>query len=422
MGIYIPESVAQEIYSEIFDFANYAFNKAHAVCYAIIAYQTAYFKRHYPREYMSALLTSVLNITDKVVEYIGECKNMGIRLLSPDINESGAGFTPTKEGIRFGLVAVKGVGSGVIDRLLAQRKQDGLFTDLEDFCKRLSGSDLKRFTLENLIRCGAFDSLGHFRSQLITVYEKVLQESSSNRKENVFGQIDLFGTVKEKPPLVLPNIPEFTLQERMMMEKESTGLYLSGHPMENFRRYAQYQGCPTIFALKSDLENENKRFQDGQVVLISGVITQTKTKMTRKSTLMAYVSLEDETGTIELIVFSRAIDKFSLMIYPGSPVLVQGKISVREEKSPQILVNSFFQLTEAQSAPAKKEKLYVKFQQEYSPIVEKMKNVISMFPGDYDVILYFADTKKRQLGTCNICQSLVHDLESRLGPENVVVQ
>ncbi|MEG2037562.1 MAG: DNA polymerase III subunit alpha, partial [Ruthenibacterium sp.] len=241
----IPEAAAEAIYQDIYDFANYAFNKAHAVSYAVVAYQTAYFKRHFTKEYMAALLTSVLGNSDKVSEYIAECRDWGIRLLPPDVNHSCDSFTVEAEGIRFGLVAIKNIGRGFIQALMEERK-NGLFASFSDFCERMSGSDMNKRAVENLICSGSFDAMGAHRSQLLDIYEKVLDNIATTRRQNLEGQIDFFGlsmSTEKLSQIDLPNIPEFAASRLMAMEKESTGLFLSGHPMNAYRAAARAQGA-----------------------------------------------------------------------------------------------------------------------------------------------------------------------------------
>ena len=288
----IPENTAQQIYDDIYDFANYAFNKAHAVCYAIVAYQTAYFKCHYPKEYMAALLTSILDSSGKVAEYIAECKEMGLRLLPPDINESGPDFTVVEEGIRFGLAAVKGIGRGFIDKMVAERQEGGAFSTFQSFCQRMFDKDLNRRALENLIRCGAFDNLGARRSQLLQVMNRVMDSVADSRKRNLEGQLDLFGGLGESQQaeeVPLPDLPEFTRQELLNMERESTGLYLSGHPMDAYREQTRRLGVVKMGAIVADFAQETgpERFQDRQKVRLAGVISSVRLKATRNQTMMA---------------------------------------------------------------------------------------------------------------------------------------
>ena len=430
----ITERVAQSIYDEIYDFASYAFNKAHAVSYAVVAYQTAWFKCHYPREYMAALLTSVLDSQDKVAEYIGECKDCGIALLPPDVNESGTTFTVSGENIRFGLAAVKGVGRGVVDALLQERVKGGCFTDFVDFCQRMHDHDLNRRVVENLIKCGAFDSMGYRRSQLLAVFGQVLDGIAASRKRNLEGQLDLFGmseaTGADAPvAMQLPDLPEFTAQERMSMEKETTGLYLSGHPMDAYREAARRRGAVSIGAIMTDFAQEGgpTRFADEQRVTVAGIISRYKTKTTRNNSLMAYVTLEDDSGGMELLVFSRTLSESGNYIRENSPVLVTGKISVRDEKEPQILCDTLRPLGDLEeevkaAAGPGGQKLYLKIPCREDPRMRKVELVLSMFPGDGQAVLYFEDTQKR-LGTpCMVHPALVNEMKELLGPDRVVVK
>ncbi len=437
----IPEETAQAIYDEIYDFANYAFNKAHAVSYAIIAYQTAWFKRHYPKEYMAALLTSVLDSSEKVAEYIAECRECGIKLLPPDINESGATFTVCEGDIRFGLVAIKGVGRGFIAAVLKNREENGPFSTFPDFCKRMFGQELNRRVVENLIRSGAFDRLGYKRSQLLQVYGQVIDSIAADQKKNLSGQFDLFGGGGEDtlatPEMVLPNIPEFSASELMTMEKETTGLYLSGHPMDQYREIARRKGAVTIGAILSDFSQEDggTRFKDEQRVTVAGVISAYKTKTTRNNTLMAYVTLEDDTASLELLVFARVLEQSGNYVKENSPVIVTGRISVRDEKEPQILCDSIRPLPEESVETLEKDdmkcsrgeetqgkRLYIKIPSEVDERLPKIKAVLGMFPGTAQAVLYFEDTKKRMGTACVILDSLIGEMIELLGEDNVVIK
>ncbi len=346
----IDEKTAQAIYDEIYDFANYAFNKAHAVSYAVVAYQTAYFKCHYTKEYMAALLTSVLDNSDKVAGYIGECRDCGIALLPPDVNRSSDRFTVEPGGIRFGLVAIKNIGRGFIQSVVREREQGGSFTSLQDFCDRMYDcGDMNKRAVENLIRSGAFDSMGARRSQLLAVYEKVLDGIGNVRRRNVEGQIDFFGMSAANSTVetvVMPDIPEFTATERMHMEKETTGLYLSGHPMVGYRAAARSSGAVTLNEILEDVSSEEgpTRFADGMPVTVAGIVASSKTRPTKNGTLMAYVVLEDETASMELLCFSRVLDKCASYLAVNSPVLIKGRLSLRDEKPPQIVPDVVFPL------------------------------------------------------------------------------
>ena len=426
----IPEDAAKAIYEEIDAFAEYAFNKAHAVCYAVVAYQTAWFKYHHPREYMAALLTSVLDSSEKVAEYIAECRECGIELLPPDVNESQADFTVSEGGIRFGLVALKGVGRNVINGLLEERSKGGPFTDFMDFCDRMFDRDLNRRVLESLIKSGSFDRMGCRRSQLMEVFGQVLDGIAASRKRNLEGQLDLFGMggAEEQaalPALHLPDIPEYSPEERMTMEKEVTGLYLSGHPMDTYREAARAAGAVTIGSILSDFSREDgpARYRDGEQVAVAGVISTYKTRTTRNNTLMAYVNLEDDTASMELLCFSRVLNESGGYIRENSAILVTGKISVRDEKEPQLMVDTIRPMGEldGKERPAG-QRLYLRLPCREDPRLRKVKLALSFFPGESQAVLYFEDCKKRVGTRCQIHPALVEDLKERLGGENVVVK
>ncbi len=433
----VPEETANRIYDQIIDFASYAFNKAHAVCYAQIAYETAYLKCHYPREYMAALMTSVLDSTTKISEYISECKDLGIAVLPPDVNRSDDQFTVTEEGIRFGLGAVKNIGVGFVKTLMQEREAGGPFASLEDFCQRLSSSDLNKRTVENLIKCGAMDCFGARRSQQLVVYETVMSAVADAKKHNVEGQMGLFDMFEEtqdfKPATVpLPDIPELTAQEKMQMEKETTGLYLSGHPMDDYREKVKKAGAVPIGEIMEDSTEEGEgNFADGETVAVAGIVTKVKSKTTKNGSLMAYVTLEDDTGAMELLCFSRVLGTYGGCLQENSAVLVKGKISLRDEKEPQLMADSAVPLSqvedkaparEARAVPKQGGTLYLKLPAMDSREFRKLKPILHMFPGNTKTVLFFADTKQRMGTTCLIDEYLLQELRELLGEPNVVLK
>ncbi len=438
----IPEDVAQAIYDEIYDFANYAFNKAHAVCYAVVAYQTAWFKLHYPKEYMAALLTSVLAVSDKVSGYISECREMGIALLPPDINRSFDSFTVEEGGIRFGLVAIKNIGRGFIQSVVKERDRGGPFTGFQDFCQRMHGSEVNKRAVENLIRAGAFDSFGAFRSQLIAVSDKLLDSIAGSRRQNVDGQMDFFGMSTQNAGrsgagIQLPNIPEFALDERMRQEREVTGMYLSGHPMNVYREAAKAAGAVPVGAINEDFSQEGggTLYRDEQAISVAGIVTAYRARPTRSGSLMAYATVEDDTGAIELICFTRTVERFGRMLSPDSAVLVRGKLSVRDEKPPQIMCDEIYALRSGEKlAPPAAAKaptgvqvmegkaLWLRLPSANSPVLGHINRVIAMFPGSTPARIFFADTGKRMGTKCLLGKSLVEELHKVLGEENVVIQ
>ncbi len=432
----IPEKTAQAIYDEIYDFANYAFNKAHAVSYAVVAYQTAYFKCHYTREYMAALLTSVLDNSDKVAEYIAECRECGIALLPPDVNRSYDGFTVEEGGIRFGLVAIKNIGRGFIQALVRERDKNGPFASFQDFCERMFDcGDMNKRAVENLIRAGAFDTMGAYRSQLIQVYEKALDAIANSRKVNVEGQLDMFGMGgggnTQAASIHLPDLPEYTATERMFMEKETTGLYLSGHPMNDYRGAARAAGAVPIHDILEDFAAEGgpARYADGQNVTIAGIVTSNRTRTTKNNTLMAYVVVEDEVASMELLCFSRTIEQCGSYMAVNTPVVVEGRLSVRDEKPPQIMCDTIYPLdTKAVPAapePPKAKKtatIFLRFPSMDSVAFRHIRLVMIMFEGETPVKIRLADTGKLLAGKCLNHPALLAECRQWLGEENVVVR
>ena len=431
----VPEEVAGSIYDEILDFANYAFNKAHAVAYAIISYRTAYMKCHYPREYMAALLSSVLDNSAKVAQYIAECREWGIKLLPPDVNESDADFTVSGESIRFGMVAIKNIGRGFINALVESRETEGPFRSFDEFCRRLNGKDLNRRAVEGLIRSGAFDSLGYKRSQLMRVVDRVIEGVNEAARKNIAGQLDLFSMGQENeggsafPEIELPDIPEFTPSDLMAMEKETTGLYLTGHPMDEYRAAAKKAGAVPIAAILSDFTQEGgpSVFADGQFVTLAGVVAASKTKTTRNNSLMAYIQLEDATGSMELIAFQRVLDVGGGYIKENAAIVVKGQISIRDEKEPQLVVETLRPLTDIeqsgrQESPKTEKTLWIKVDSKDDPRLKKIEKILAMFEGEERMVVFCGDTKKQMCARCLIHGALVEELKEMLGSQNVIVK
>ncbi len=426
----VSEAVAQSIYDEIVDFANYAFNKAHAVCYAVVSYQTAYLKCHYPREYMAALMTSILDSAAKVSGYIAECKEMDIAALPPDVNRSEDVFTVEGKDIRFGLGAVKNIGRGLIRSMVAKRQEGGTFRSLEDFIQRM-GEELNKRAVENLIKCGAMDCFGRHRSELLAVYENMMDSIASSRKKNLEGQMGLFGMMEEDEPgasIPIPTLPELSKADLMSMEKETTGLYLSGHPMDDYRPFLKNTHVIPI----GSLLDEESHFTDEQIVSIAGIIQSVKMKTTRNNSLMAYVTIEDDTAALEMLAFSNVLNQYGGYLKENSPVVITGKLSMRDEKDPQIIVNrarpiSDFseKMPEEELKPAAKKPqgtLYLRIPSEQDPDYGKVKAILNMFPGQSGVVLYFADTKVRRGTRCDLAESMLKELKNRLGEANVVLK
>ena len=428
----VSEAVANSIYDEILDFASYAFNKAHAVSYAIVAYRTAYMKRHFPREYMAALLTSVLDNSAKISEYIAECRELGIKLLPPDVNESEANFTVSGGNIRFGLVAIKSVGWGAIDSLAQERQQGGAFKSFEDFCQRMSGRELNRRAVENMIKAGAFDSMGYKRKALLQIAGAVLDSVAQAQRDNIAGQMDLFGGSMEESAAAavpIPDVQEFSPDELMAMEKETTGLYLSGHPMDAYRQAVRRIGAVPLGAVIGDFAAEDgpSRFKDGQYITVAGVVAASKTRTTKNNSLMSYISLEDDSGLMELIAFQKALDKGGIYVKENSAIIVKGRISLRDEKEPQLMVDSIRPISDVNELgsavpPPPSQKLWVKLPQRDCPELRRIELILTMFPGRQQMVIYCQKEQKRIGASCIIHPALIAELKEMLGEENVVVK
>ena len=421
----VPEATAQAIYDEILDFANYAFNKAHAVCYAKVAYDTAYLKCHYPREYMAALMTSVLDDTVKISEYIAECKKIGIAVLTPDVNESEDFFTVTEGGIRFGLAAVKNIGRGFIRKMSEERRSGGPFTGLEDFCRRMQGTDLNKRAMENLIKCGACDCFGLYRSQMLQIFEAVMDSVSADAKRNLEGQVGMFDLPEDREStaaqIKIPNIPELPESERMAMEKDTTGLYLTGHPMDAYIDVLRRQNVAPIGAVMSSLDAGDGEYRDEQTLSVAGVVQTVRMKTTRNNSMMAYVTLEDHTAPMELLVFSSTLDRYHSFLKEGSMLIATGRLSVRDEKAPQLVLNEVRPLGAEPEKTGQPDKLWLKLPSENSPRYPLVQNVLEMFVGRLPVVLYFEDTKIRRGTTCSPDPGLLAELRELLGEKCVVL-
>ena len=446
----VLENVAASLFDEIMDFANYAFNKAHAVCYAVVSFRTAYLKCHYPREYMAALLTSVLDSSDKISEYIQAAREMGIAVLPPDVNESFDSFSVSGRDIRFGLAAVKGVGRSFMKQLVEEREAGGLFSSFQDFCERMYDRELNRRAVESMIKAGSFDSMGYRRSQLLKIVNAVVDAIAQSRKKNIEGQMDLFGMGNDEvrdTQIALPDIPEVSKRELLSMEKETTGLYLSGHPMDEYRHLAKQASAASIRQIIDDLSGESEQpvYKDGMTVRLACVITAVRLKSTKNGSMMAYVTVEDESASIELVVFPRSLQQCGAYLTEDSAVLLTGRIDAREDEAPKVLLNEAQPLTESavsstlakenpqqsvytdqQAAKLAPQKLFLRIASMRGDEWPQIKAILLTQPGDTPVYLYPTDTKKKTLAARRYwCQPDVPFLEKLrflLGEEDVIMQ
>ena len=398
----------------------------------MVAYQTAYLKCHYPRQYMAALMTSVLDSAGKVSGYISECKDMGIPTLPPDINRSDDNFVVEGEALRFGMGAVKNVGHGLIRSIVAKRTEGGPFKSLEDFLQRMEEGELNKRAVENLIKCGAMDCFGNHRSELLAVYDSMMDSVSASRKKNLEGQMGLFGMLDEEDAsakIPIPKLPELSRADRMNMEKETTGIYLSGHPMDDYRPFLRNTHVVTI----GTLMDEESPYKDDQIVSVAGIVQSVKMKTTRSNSMMAYVTVEDDTASIEMLAFSNVLSQYGSYLKENQPVVVIGRLSIRDEKEPQIVVNRARPISDYADGSVEPERevakpvklagtLYLRLPSQQGKLFPKIKAILNMFPGESQAVLYFADTKVR-LGTrCQLAQSMMEELKNVLGEGNVVLK
>ncbi len=413
----IEEHVAKGIFDEMMDFAKYAFNKSHAAAYAVVAYQTAWLKCFYPTEFMAALLTSILDQSTKVSRYIGECKRLGIKLLPPDINQSYVGFTVSGNSIRFGLVAVRNVGRNIIKDMVKERNEKGIFKSFRDFCERMSEKDLNKRAVESLIKCGAFDCFEHNRSQLMAIFENIIDDISQNKKKNIEGQISLFNDdmsdeVHTAVEDHFPKINEYSSEEILGMEKETMGLYLSGHPLDEYRVQLERVTTATTSDILSIAESVEQvgSFCDGDRVTIGGVISQKKTMTTRNNNMMAFITLEDLYSAIEVIVFPKILDKYADCVEEDNIVMIKGRISIKEDEQPKIICEEVMPLKMAHNP----QKLYIRVKNEKDTRVDKITSILQFFNGNTPVYVYFEENKKLTMASRELWVSLNDNLLSEL--------
>lgn len=434
----ISNDVANEIFDKMTDFASYAFNKSHAACYALVAYRCAYLKCHYPAQFMAALLTSVLDSSNKVARYIAECKRLGLRLAPPDINSSMKGFTANGNVINYGMLGIKNLGNDFIEEIIEERK-NGAFVSLYDFCSRMQKGRFNRRAVESLIRCGAMDNLGANRKQMLQGLPMLVTNLEEQHRKTMYGQVGFFDISDDfGSGFELPDVKEFSKTELLQMEKDMTGLYLSGHPMDRFEDYISKSGCAKTYELLESASGKMSKYNDGGALTICGIITHITIKQTRQNKAnMAFVTLEDLYGTIEVILFPKVFLQYAPLISEGSVIAVSGSLSIEEEKEPKILANAVFkpslknlneQKTNAVDAKKSKKKrrgLFLKLKSSDDERLSKIESLTSIFDGDMPLYYYFEDAEKYQLQErnrfVNINDTMILELKNILGDKNVVL-
>lgn len=355
----IDQSKAEKLFDDMASFANYAFNKAHAAAYAVISYRSAYLKAHYTGEYMAALLTSVLGNQVKSVEYINECSKFGISVLPPDINGSRVTFSTDRENgnIRFGLLALKNVGKQFIEAIMDERRIGGAFASFDDFLERMSEScDINKRQVEALIKCGAFDRLGVYRSQLLFCYESLIDSIQQRNRNNPAGQMDIFSMGEiDVPSFKYPEMPDLGFREKLLLEKEASGMYFSGHMLDNYSSHINDLNTITIAELSETDESGELIYSDRDKVNLIGIINSVTLKTTKNDDRMAFFSLEDKYGEVECIVFPKKYNEFYHEIFVDGAVYVEGTVSIKDEEMPKVLVNKLLPLTENERYVSKPE-------------------------------------------------------------------
>lgn len=360
----IDEQTAGQIYDMMMDFAKYAFNKSHAACYAVVAYQTAYLKYYYPVEFMAALMTSVIDNPKKVSEYILNCRNMDIAILPPDVNAGEAGFSVTDGKIRYALTAIKGVGRPVIDSLVQERKERGPFTNLKDFITRMSDKkEMNKRAIENLIKAGAMDGLGGTRKQFMSVYVQIADHIAHDKKNNLAGQISLFDIAgeedKEEFDIRMPNVGEYSKEMLLGFEKEVLGVYVSGHPLEEYQEL--WQSCISNTAGDFALDEESGEVElvkDQANAVIGGLIADKNVKYTKNDKIMAFLNVEDLIGNVEVVVFPQVYERYSTLLVEDAKVFIRGRVSLEEDKDGKLICDQIISFEDAQAARAANQPMF----------------------------------------------------------------
>lgn len=396
----IDEKTANKIYDEMIDFARYAFNKSHAACYAVVTFQTAWLKCYYPVEFMAALMTSVIDNAGKCSEYMMHCRKMGIEILPPDINRSESAFSVEEGKIRYALSAVKGIGRPVMEAIEAERALNGPFRSLRDFCQRLSGREVNKRTLENFIKAGAFDCLGGTRKQYMQVYSLILDQVSQDRKNNMTGQMTLFDFMGEDAgkqfEIRLPDVGEFDKEEKLAFEKEVTGIYISGHPLEKYEEKWRKNITAVTTDFLPDEETGMPKVRDGNRVTVGGMITAKTVKYTKTNQTMAFLTLEDLLGTMEIIVFPKSYEQYSGMINPDAKVFIRGRVSVEEDRPSKLVLERIIPFSEIPS------EIWIRFPDRaaFENAEEEIRKIAASSQGKDRVIVYLEKERAMKRLNC----------------------
>lgn len=429
----ISEKAANDIFDSMMDFASYAFNKSHAAAYAVVGYQTAYLMHYYPVETIAAMLNSMMGSSEKVAHYINFAESQGIQVLPPNINESYSKFTVQDDKIRFGLAAIKNVGMNVVDSIVEARDSKGKFESITDFINKIDLSAINKRAVESLIKAGALDDFKIFRSKLLAVHEKLMDSMASERKRNIDGQISLFGLTEDEdfkaPEVMYPNIKEFAKNNLLAMEKEMTGLYLSGHPLDEYAKSLKVMTSTTIQKIydckeahNEGIDHEEYSIHDEDKVVVGGIITEVTQKVTRNNQIMAFIKIEDLSATIEVIVFPKTLDRVRNLIAADAFVIIKGRVSMKEDEAVKIICETMEPLEKVDSS-----KVYVRVDnldmaRDTKP---KLMEICNEYAGNTPLYVFTANDRKNYRMPRNMWVNLSSDifveLEKVFGEGNVKI-
>lgn len=421
----IDEKTANKIFDEMIDFAKYAFNKSHAAAYAVVAYQTAYLKCHYPEEFMAALITSVLDRTDKVSEYIAHCRRLGIQILPPDINEGYSEFSVSNGAIRYGLSALKSVGRPVIDAIVEERNLRGNYKDLKDFVSRLSNKEVNKRTIESFIKSGALDSFGVNRRQMMMVYLQVMDQVNQEKKSAMTGQMSLLDFLGEEEKkdfdVVYPKVSEYEKEEKLAYEKEVLGVYVSGHPLEDYQDLMLRNIDVTTHDFLPDADTGETVAKDQILYTVGGMVAAKTVKMTKNNQNMAFITLEDLLGTIEVVVFPKKYEQYRQYLEQDSKIFVYGRASISEDEG-KLLLEKVVPFSEVPK------QLYIQCQnkEDYNNKAEELFDIIDQYSGESTVTVVLKEEQQmkplgRQFGVA-VSEELLTEMKQLLGEGKVIVK
>ena len=431
----IGEAVAREIFAEMESFASYAFNKSHAAAYAAVSYKTAWLKCYYPKEYMAALLSSVLDNQNKLAEYIGECRRLGIEVLPPNVNESGQGFTVSGRNIRYGLLAVKNLGRQFISEIIRERRLKP-YSSLYDFCRRLYGKNMNSRAIESLIKCGAFDGMGANRRQLLTISKTVLDDAEYEARHRLNGQISIFDLAENKSESrvgepELPPLEEFSRADLLQMENEIAGMYLSGHPMDDYSDFARAVHADRTGAI---IRNDGGKYFDGKKVCLVGILSKVKSQITKNNKMMAFVTIDDRYGMLECVVFPNVYEQFGALLNEGCVVVLRGSLNFKENEEPKLICDTAEQARTNEECramgravqPQQPQALYLRIDDLNTDMFRRAKRVLDIFEGNTPVVFYLTDANRKVKAPRGMWTQLndvmIGELKYQLGEENVAVK